>query len=107
MRIAITFRGTEPSEAIKQYANEKISKLQRYLNSPLDAEVVVTVEHQMHRVDVKLNGDNELIVGHEESDNMYASIDLVIDKLSRQIRKNHGLKAQHRRSGTQPASREK
>ena len=65
---------------------EKIAKFQKYLRAPLDAEVVVSVERHIHSVDVTINADGQRYAAREESEDMYASIDLCLDKVDRQIR---------------------
>lgn len=86
MRINFTFRNFDSSERIKTYASEKIAKFQKYLRAPLDAEVVVSVERHIHSVDVTINADGQRYAAREESEDMYASIDLCLDKVDRQIR---------------------
>ncbi|HJK98235.1 MAG TPA: ribosome-associated translation inhibitor RaiA [Polyangiaceae bacterium LLY-WYZ-14_1] len=86
MRIAYTFRNVESSEGLKNYAEEKIGKLQKYLRTPLEAEVVFSMERHLHQVDVSVNADGHRYASTDESENMYASIDLAIDKLDRQVR---------------------
>jgi putative sigma-54 modulation protein len=98
MRIAFTFRNVDSSEGIKNYASEKIGKLQKYLRAPLDAEVTISMERHLHRVDVNLSADGHRYAGHEESDDMYASIDLVLDKIDRQVRDGAARRTTRRRS---------
>ena len=100
MRVSFTFRNLESSEALKNYANEKIAKLQKYLHAPLDAEIILSMERRLHRVDVSVLADGERYAGHEASDNMYASIDGVLDKLLRQVRDAKAVRAQHGRGDT-------
>jgi putative sigma-54 modulation protein len=98
MRIAFTFRNQESSEAIKDYASEKIGKLQKYLRAPLDAEITLSLERHLHCIDVNLTADGEVFVGREESEDPYASIDKVIDKIRKQVTRAKGSYAQRRRS---------
>lgn len=98
MRIAFTFRNLESSEGLKNYASEKIGRLQKYLRAPLDAEVTISVERHLHRVDVSVSADGERYAGHEQSDDMYASIDLVMDKIDRQVRDSRARRTARRRS---------
>jgi len=86
MRINFTFRNMDSSDGIRKYASDKISKLQKYLRVPLEAEVTVSSERHLHRVDVSLAAEGHRYAGHETSEDMYASIDLVMDKLDRQVR---------------------
>lgn len=89
MHIEFTFKNFEPSEHLKKYARRRLEKAGRFLGkSPsLDVNVVMTVDKHRHRVEVKLNGEGLNITASEQSDDMYATIDLVTDKLESQVRK--------------------
>jgi putative sigma-54 modulation protein len=97
MRVAFTFRNLDSSEAIKSYATEKISKLQKYLRAPLNAEVTLSLARHLHRVDIAVAADGHRYAGHEESEDMYAAIDLAMDKLDRQVRDNKAAKTARKR----------
>lgn len=86
MNIAITFRQMEPSDAVKRYAHEKIAKLQKFLRQPMQANVTLRMEKIEHVVEVRISSGSEHFNGNERSGDMYASIDVVVDKLERQIR---------------------
>ena len=102
MKVAFTFRNVESSEGVKTYASEKIGKLQKYVRAPLDAEVVLSMERHLQRVDISVSLDGRRYSGTESSEDMYASIDVAIDKIDRQVRdakatattrKRHGVTA--------------
>lgn len=86
MQVHFTFRNVESSEGIKRYATEKIGRMQKYLRSPLEADVILSKERHHHIVEMSLRADGERFAGHVESEDMYASIDLVVDKVDRQVR---------------------
>lgn len=86
MQVHFTFRNVESSEGIKSYAREKIAKMQKYLRTPLEADVILFTERHHHCVEMSVRADGERYAGHVESDDMYASIDLVVDKVDRQVR---------------------
>src|SRR5687768_9286055 len=86
MQVHFTFRHVEPSEGIKNYAREKIEKMQKYMRSPLEADVVLWTERHLHKVELIIRADGERYAGTVESEDMYASIDLVMDKVDRQVR---------------------
>jgi putative sigma-54 modulation protein len=86
MRLDITFRNLDSSEGIKTYAEEKVARLQKFLRAPLVAEVPCSLERHLHRGDVMVSADGHRYASHEESDDMYASIDKAMDKIDRQIR---------------------
>lgn len=84
----------EVTEALRDYVEKKLGRLERYFEAPPTSEVNVTLsvirEKQSVEVTIPLTG--VLLRAEEKSDDMYASIDLVVDKLERQIRK-HKTKA--------------
>jgi len=87
MKITVTFRHHPPSEPLREYVENKIGKLSKYLGDNFEAHVVMTVEkfRQSTEVDILYNGFH--IKGEEESNDMYSSIDLVSDKITRQLKK--------------------
>lgn len=99
MNIAITFRQLEASEAVKQYASEKVAKLQKFLRKPLSAQVTLSLDKLQHVADVHVHAGSEHFHGSERSEDMYASIDKVIDKLDRQIRGSKGALQARKRGG--------
>ena len=100
MNIAFTFRNLESSEALKAYASEKIGKLQKYLRSPISAEVTAFVERHLQGVDITVTAGSKRFAGREESEDMYASIDMVMDKIDRQVRKEGGVKRATRKKAS-------
>ncbi len=100
MHITTTFRNTEPDESLKAYAEEKVSKIKRFIAFPVDAHIVLSVEKFRNQADVsvRLNGAN--IKGVVETEDMYSAIDQVMDKIERQV-KRHIAKRKDHRSGRQ------
>ncbi|AKV02591.1 Ribosomal subunit interface protein [Labilithrix luteola] len=90
MNISITFRQMDATEAVKGYATEKVGKLQKFLRQPLHGQVTLSCQKTLHHAEVDVHAGQHHFHAHEESEDMYASIDLVIDKLERQIRGAHG-----------------
>ena len=91
MQFAVTFRHMEPTDALKAYARERMERVRKYLPDPISCHVVLSTERHNHRIDVNFQLHNGLsIAGHETTENMYSSIDLVIAKIERQVRKYKG-----------------
>jgi len=97
MNIAITLRHIEPSEPVKKYAQEKIAKLQKFLRQPMQANVTLDMERIEHVVEVRISAGSEHYHSKEQSEDMYASIDQVLDKLERQIRSGKGASVARKR----------
>ena len=79
MDITVTFRHTDPIESLKSYAEEKISKIKKYIDVPLEAHIVLSVEKFRHIADVTLSLNGTRIKAVEETDDMYSAIDQVMD----------------------------
>ena len=101
MNISITFRQMDATEAVKSYANEKIARLQKFVRQPLHGTVTVSCQKTLHQVEVDLHAGSNHFHAHEASEDMYASIDKVVDKLERQITAAHDL---HKKKGAERAS---
>jgi putative sigma-54 modulation protein len=85
MNIAITFRHMEATESVKGYATEKVAKLQRFFRTPMKGHVTVGCQQErLHTVEVDIHAGHDHFHAHETSEDMYASIDKVIDKIERQ-----------------------
>ena len=90
MKINIHGKKLEVTDSIKQYIESKIGKLDKYFEHPEDitATVVIKIVGRKQVVEVTINTNKIIIRGEVANDDLYASIDLVSDKIERQIRKN-------------------
>ena len=90
MNIIIRGSKLEITEAMEDYAKEKLSKLEKYLDASENptATVLVKVRGHLHKVEVTIPLNSMILRAEEQQDDYYAAIDVVIDKLERQIRKN-------------------
>src|SRR5271170_4351752 len=86
MNISITFRHMDATEAVKAYATEKVGKMQRFLRAPMKSQVTLSCQHdRLHTVEIDIHAGPDHFHAHETSEDMYASIDKVVDKIERQI----------------------
>lgn len=97
MGIAITFRHMPSSDALKSYVHEKLERVQKYLRQPLDAHVTLTTERHQHLAEVHVSAGGKSYQASHESEDMYKSLDLVIDKLEHQIARHHDAQARHKK----------
>jgi putative sigma-54 modulation protein len=99
MNIAITFRQMESTDAMKGYAQDKVGRLQKFLRDPMKGQVKLSCQSRQHSAEVDLHAGGSHYHAHETSEDMYATIDKVIDKLERQIRgSKSSLKGKERAS---------
>lgn len=78
------------TKAIKGYVTEKIDKLNKYFEKPnqITANVLIKVKGYNQTIEVTIPTTNFTIRNEESAEDLYAAIDLVADKIERQIRKN-------------------
>jgi putative sigma-54 modulation protein len=97
MNITTTFRHMDGTSAVKKYAQTKVAKLQKFLRQSMRADVTLSLEGNQHVAEVHLKSGATHLHGSERSVDMYASIDLVVDKLESQIRTVHGSRVSNKR----------
>ena len=104
MQLNITFRHMDPIDTLKEYANEKVDRVNKYLDRAGDAHVVLSLERHLHHADITIHSGGWVLRGREKSEDMYASIDLAMDKIERQLRRykerlkhHHGRERVHHR----------
>ncbi|MBB6671502.1 ribosome hibernation-promoting factor, HPF/YfiA family [Cohnella nanjingensis] len=90
MKYNVRGQRMEVTNALRDYVEKKLSRLERYFEAPPQSDVHVTlsVTKGRHAVEVTIPLPNFMLRAEEKSGDMYASIDLVVDKLERQIRKH-------------------
>jgi putative sigma-54 modulation protein len=98
MQTSVTFKNLDPSDHLKSYVSDKLNRFDKYLYNPGEASVVLSVEKFRHIAEVNIVGDRLTINGKEETEDMYSAIDMVLDKLEKQIKKNK-QKVRDRRAG--------
>lgn len=99
MNISVTFRHMDTSDAIKQYASDKVAKLQKFLRQPMTAKITLSIDALSHVAETQISSGGAHLEAKESSDDLYASIDRVVEKLERQIRGVKGAAQSKRRGG--------
>lgn len=98
MQLNITFRHLDPIDSLKNYAREKVDRAHKYLDTAGEAHVVLSLERHLHHADITITSGAFVLRGREKSEDMYASIDLAMDKIERQLRRyKERLKHHHGR----------
>jgi len=88
MEITIKGKNIEVTKALRDYAEKKVSKIQRFFEGDMiDAQVTMGIEKGLHIVEVTMQINGLLLRGEEKTGDMYASVDGAVDKIERQIRK--------------------
>jgi putative sigma-54 modulation protein len=90
MKYNIRGQHIQVTDAMRDYVEKKLNRLEKYFEEPITSETNVTmsVTKGKHTVEVTIPLPGVMLRAEEKKDDMYASIDLVVDKLERQIRKH-------------------
>ncbi len=88
MQTSVTFKNIDSSDSLRDYVTGKLDRLDKYLNHPAEATVVLSVEKHRHIAEISISGDRLSIFGKESTEDMYAAIDMVLDKIDAQIKKS-------------------
>ena len=87
MKIVLVGKNIEVTEALKDTVEKKLSQLDKYFTREYTANVTLKVQKASQTIEVTIPMDRIVIRCEETTDDMYTSIDFVVDKLERQIRK--------------------
>lgn len=87
MKVTVIAKNIELTSALKEIVEKKIRKLEKYFEEEINAKVTLSVQKNRHTIEVTIPFNGVILRGEESTDDMYKSLDLVEDKLERQIRK--------------------
>jgi putative sigma-54 modulation protein len=87
MKISVTFRNTEGDDWHKEYIDQKLKKLEKYLDTPVEARVVLSVEKFRNVAEVNLMANGQTLNAKEEAKEMNLAIDNAVEKIERQLKK--------------------
>lgn len=97
MKCSVTFRHMDPSDRIRAHAEEKVDKLTRLIDRGVEAQVTLSTEKHLHIAHVELVTDGSLLLrGVDKSEDIYASIDVAVDRIMRQVKRYRAKIKSHR-----------
>lgn len=96
MKVIVSGRNVVVTDALRNSVESKITKLERYFNKDAEAQATLSVEKQRQIIEVTIPINGSILRAEESTDDMYTSIDKVVDKLTRQLRK-HKTKLENNR----------
>jgi len=89
VQVLVTGRHVKVSEEVKAYAERKVRKLEKFYDRIQHVDVVLDHEGDQYTVDVIVNvAGTDNFIAHERGEDTFAQIDLIVDKLSRQLRRH-------------------
>lgn len=87
MNIKITGKNIDVTEAMKDYIEKRLERLEKFEGKNTDINVVCSVEREDQIAEIQINHDGDFLRVEERNADLYASIDLALDKAERQLRK--------------------
>lgn len=87
MEIIVRGKNLEVTPALRSYVEKHTDKIQRYFDKPVKINALLRISNMTETCEVTVFVDGVILRGVEKSDDMYKSIDLVFDKVERQIHK--------------------
>ena len=99
LQVKIRGNKIDITDSMKEYVKEKLSKLDKYSLEEFEANVLVKVRNYTQKVEVTIPLKTLILRAEEESSDFYSAVDLVVNKLERQIRKNKTKLKRKEKSG--------
>lgn len=87
MKVTVIAKNMELTDALKEIVQKKISKLEKYFEKNVEAKATLSIQKNRQIIEVTIPFNGVILRGEESTSDMYKSLDLVEDKLERQIRK--------------------
>jgi putative sigma-54 modulation protein len=108
MNLTITGHHLEITPAIRAYVEDKLKRVTRHFDNVIDVGVILSVEKLRHKAEVNVHVRAKDIYVEAIEEDMYAAIDVLADKLDRQVVKHkekssdvHRDTASHKRQSTE------
>jgi len=99
MKISVTFRNGEGENWQKTYAEEKIQKLNKYLDAPAEAHIIISMEKFRNATEIHLSSNGWNINAKEEAKDMHLALDGCIEKIEKQLKKQREKVRDHKPKG--------
>ena len=100
MKVTVVAKNIELTSALKESVERKISKLNKYFDSNIEARATLSVQKNRQIIEVTIPFNGVILRGEESTDDMYKSIDLVGAKLEKQIQKQRTKLSRKNASGS-------
>ena len=98
MDISVKGKNFDITDSLRNHAKQKLSKTARFSDSVMTAEVTLATERNWHVAKITLNCKGSDLHAEEKSTDMYNSIDRVVEKLERELKKQREKETNHRAS---------
>lgn len=95
MQLSVTGHHIEITESLRDYVGTKFARLERHFDQMTDIHCVLTVEKLQHKAEATIYVGGGSLHADSIEPNMYAAIDILVDKLDRQVKKHKEKRTDH------------
>ncbi|MFQ6111974.1 MAG: ribosome hibernation-promoting factor, HPF/YfiA family, partial [Nitrospinota bacterium] len=88
MQITLRTRKIELTDALKRHAEERLGRLEKFMDKGVSAHYVLSVEKYRHTAELTIRADGAIHHSKEITGDMYLSIDRVVHKMEKQLKRN-------------------
>lgn len=99
MKIDVTARNLEITDDLREHLTKKLGKIGKYFDKGVVAQAVLSSERDRQIVEITLPLDGMVVRGEESTDDIYASVNLAVDKIERQVMKYRARFQERKREG--------
>lgn len=99
MQISVSFRNLDPSDHLKSYAENKMARFKKYMEEPIEIYLVLSIQKFRHLADVTISANGLKIKAQEETGDLYSAIDMVLDKIEKQVKRHREKIKDHKADG--------
>lgn len=96
MQISVSFRNVDPSDHLKSYAENRMARFKKYMEEPVEIHLVLSIQKFRHTADVTISADGIKIKAQEETGDLYSAIDMVLDKIEKQMKRHRDKIKEHK-----------
>lgn len=104
MQVLVTFRHMDATPALRKYAETRVQRIHKIMRRPIEAHVILEVSKRRHIAEITLSGEHLHVAAKEATTDLYSAIDLVMDKVERQVKKHVSKRLSHRHDVPPPAA---
>jgi len=98
MQINLTGHHIDITSGLRSFVHEKLERLQRHSDQITNIHVILSVEKDRHKAEAEIHVSRGNLFAEAEHDDMYAAIDMLMDKLDRQLKKHKGKLSSHKKT---------
>jgi putative sigma-54 modulation protein len=95
MQLTITGHQLDVTDSIRDYIESKFERIKRHFDQVLNVHVIISVEKVRHKSEATMHIGGRDFFADSTEDHLYKSIDLLVDKLDKQIRRHKDKKTNH------------